>query len=90
MDANYCKQVNSKVLAAHIVVYRSLHLNQELAKLCMQELLIRKSAGDNFDFEAYIEEKLATIPKPIDPEKKALLDRILSNSELRNARKTDA
>jgi hypothetical protein len=84
IDINeYCAKADSKALAAQVVVYRLLHINKELAKSCMEELTRRSNAGDQFDYEKYIEEKLASMPKPLDPEKRALIDRMLANSELR-------
>jgi len=55
------KDADSKVLAAHVVVYRTLGINKELAKACMRELSSRK---DDFDHETFIEEKTAAMPKP--------------------------
>ncbi len=79
----FCKNADSKALAAHIVAYRLLHINQGLAKACMEELTIRANAGDDFDYETYIAEKLKQMPKPLDPEKHAMLNRVISMSEMR-------
>lgn len=54
---------NSEVLAAHVVVYRSLGINKKLAIACMSELASRRKSGDDFNYEEYIENKLATIPQ---------------------------
>lgn len=54
-------QANSEVLAAHVVVYRTLGINRELAKACMQELANRRKFSD-FDYEGFIEEKVKEIP----------------------------
>lgn len=54
----------SKNLAAYVVVYRSLGMNKDIAIACMEELLKRKEAGDDYDFESYIDEEVAKIPLP--------------------------
>ena|SRR4030067_2948974 len=54
----------SKTLAAHVVVYRAINMNKDIAVACMKELMKRRNDGDDYDFEAYIEEELAKIPKP--------------------------
>ena len=54
----------SKTLAAHVVAYRALKTNKDIALACMNELAKRKDDGDNFDYESYIEAELAKIPKP--------------------------
>jgi hypothetical protein len=54
----------SDALAAHVVVYRALKINKDIAIACMKELAKRKEEGDDFDYETYIEEKLAEVPKP--------------------------
>ena len=53
----------SETLAAHVVVYRTLKLDKELALICMQELARRRLVGEEFDYETYIEEKTKTIPQ---------------------------
>ena len=53
----------SKVLAAHVVIYRSLGMNKELAKACMAELATRRKNGDNFEYEDFIDEKVADMPQ---------------------------
>ena len=54
----------SKNLAAYVVVYRSLGMNKDISIACMEELMKRKAAGDDYDFEAYIDEEVAKIPQP--------------------------
>lgn len=54
----------SETLAAHVVVYRALKINKDIALACMKELAKRKEDGDDFDFETYIEDELAKVPKP--------------------------
>lgn len=58
------KTSSSETLAAHVVVYRALKINKDIAVACMKELAKRKDDGDDFDFETYIENKLAEVPKP--------------------------
>lgn len=54
---------SSEALAAYIVMYRTLGINKELAKVCMEELSRRRKLGEDFDYETFIEEKVKTIPK---------------------------
>jgi len=52
-------------LAAQVVVYRSLGMNKDFAISCMAELTRRREEdGEEFDYETFIEEQLAEIPKP--------------------------
>ncbi len=53
----------SKTLAAHVIVYRALGMNKDIAIACMQELAKRKNDGDDFDFEDFIDNELKKIPK---------------------------
>lgn len=61
-------QADSAALAAHVVLYKSLGLFKASAMICMSELLRRRSLGENFDFETFIDLELNKIPKipPID------------------------
>lgn len=54
----------SKALAAHVVVYRGIGLHKSFAVKCLQELVLRKYKGDDFDYESFITEELAKLPKP--------------------------
>jgi len=54
----------SDTLAAYVVVYRALGMEKEIAIACMKELMKRKSEGDEFEFEAFIEDEVAKIPQP--------------------------
>jgi hypothetical protein len=54
----------SEDLAAQVVLYRSLKINKELSTKCMIELAKRREAGDQFDFESFIEQELNKLPKP--------------------------
>lgn len=56
-------QAQSAVLAAYIVAYRALGIDKEFALLCMQELARRRSLGEEYDFEGFIETEVAKIPK---------------------------
>lgn len=53
----------SEELAAHVVVYKSLNIGKEFALFCMMELARRRSLGDDFNFEKYIEVEVEKIPK---------------------------
>jgi hypothetical protein len=66
---SYCKEVDSKTLAANVVVYRLLAINKELAIVCMQELYARRENGDDFKYEEYIERQLKEMPSPNMDEK---------------------
>lgn len=58
------KKAESKDLAAQVVIYRALKLRKEIATLCMQELALRRKNGEDFDYESWIDEKVAELPKP--------------------------
>ena len=53
----------SKTLAAHIVIFKVLGIDREIAILCMKELARRREYGQDFDYETFIEEELTKIPK---------------------------
>jgi len=53
----------SETLAAHVVAYRTIGINKEIAIECMKELSKRRKSGEEFNFENYIEEQVAKIPK---------------------------
>ena len=57
-------KADSKVLAAQVVIYRSLGMNKELAKACMAELAKRRKNGEEFAYEDFIDEKVAEMPQP--------------------------
>lgn len=63
---NNIKNAGSKNLAGYVVAYRLLNIHKELSILCMEELMIRRSNGDDFNFEEYIENELKDAPKPND------------------------
>tara|TARA_Y100000310_G_C20364424_1_gene660497 strand:+ start:14 stop:340 length:327 start_codon:yes stop_codon:yes gene_type:complete len=58
------KTSTSETLAAHVVLYRSLNMNKDIAIACMEELMKRKKNGDDFDFETHIDNEVAKVPKP--------------------------
>jgi hypothetical protein len=60
------KKAGSKNLAGYVVAYRLLKIYKELSILCMEELMSRRAAGDDFNFEEYIENELKDAPKPND------------------------
>lgn len=69
---------NNEVLAAHIVTFRHLGINKELAIASMQILAQRKKEGSDFDYQSYIEEKLAEAPSPqMDEKQKSAIQNII-------------
>lgn len=72
------EEINSQALAAHIVAYKSLGINKDFAIQCMAELGKRRAAGDDFDFEKFIEDELAKIPKLKDINYQNILNNINS------------
>lgn len=62
-----CKKMDSKLLATRIAIFRHLDLNKRLAIQCMEELSTRRANGDDFNFEKYIENKIAQFP-PTKPD----------------------
>jgi hypothetical protein len=60
------KNKDSETLVAIVVAYRSLGCHKEAAVAAMEELSIRRMAGDPFDFEDLLERQLATVPKRSD------------------------
>lgn len=55
---------DSKLLAVHVVVYRGLGIKKDLAIACMSELAKRRSDGEEFDYESFIEQESAKIQQP--------------------------
>lgn len=62
------KQADSATLAAHVVLYKGLGLFKKSAIACMSELQRRRSLGEEFDFESFIETEVNKLPKapPMD------------------------
>lgn len=56
--------LNSETLASAIVAYKAFGLNKDYALQCMQELAKRRSSGDTFLFEEFIEQELNKLEKP--------------------------
>jgi len=81
---NELKDIDSKALGAHVVVFRLLGINKELAVECMEELCIRRDHGDDFNFEQYIEEELKDMPSPTINEKdKSILSKLFKTDLLK-------
>lgn len=57
------KSATSKNLAGYVIVYRMFKLYKDIAAKCMQELMIRRESGDEFDFEKYIKDEVSAAPK---------------------------
>lgn len=57
------KTFSSQKLADIIVSHRYLGFFKNFYEKAMEELSSRRVAGDNFDFESYIEENLKSLPK---------------------------
>jgi len=57
------KTSESSALAAQVIAYRAIGINKDIAIACMEELGQRRNAGDDYDFESYINEEVAKIPK---------------------------
>lgn len=69
---------DSKKLCHIIVSHRYLNMNKELAILAMEELSKRRQNGDDFNFEAFIEESINELP-PLNfnmPDLRLLLSKI--------------
>ena len=56
-------QAESSALAAHVVLYKSLGLFKNSAIVCMLELHRRRSPGEEFEFEDFIDLNLSKLPK---------------------------
>lgn len=54
---------SSTKLAEMVIAYRYLGLYQEISIAAMEELSARRNAGDTFEYEAYIKEKMDGLPK---------------------------
>lgn len=50
-------------LCEMVISCRYLNLDEEIIILCMTELGSRRSAGDDFKFENFIDEKLKELPE---------------------------
>ena len=59
---NNIPSYTSQKLCEMIVCHRYLGFNEEINAACMEELGKRRAAGDNYDFETYIETSLKGLP----------------------------
>ena len=69
----------SETLAAHVVIYKTLNMDKEIALLCMKELAHRRELGEDFDYETYIEEEIKKIPKMRDINLPEMGKKIMAN-----------
>ena len=53
----------SDKLCDMIICDRYFGYNKDVAIFCMEELANRRANGDSFDFETYIKESIAKLPK---------------------------
>lgn len=58
------KEKSSEVLAIQVIAYRAFGSDKDGAEEAMNELSKRRLAGDSFDFESFIEEKIKDFPVP--------------------------
>ncbi len=66
--------MDNKALAAKVAVYRIFGPSYKAgAKEAMAELMKRKLAGSDFDYEAYINEKVSSIKLISGPEKAKMI-----------------
>lgn len=72
-------EIPSKGIAAFVVLYKVLGIQKEFAIFCMEELARRRSLGEDFDFETYIEEKVNLMPKQEIIDIKSITGLIKSN-----------
>jgi hypothetical protein len=64
-DEQMCERIDSfdsENLANIIIAYKYLGLHKKVVPLAMQELAKRRSGGENFNFEEYIESGLKALP----------------------------
>ena len=61
MNLQDLSTINSKILAAQVVAYKLLGINKKLSLQCMQELHLRRTKGDDFDYESFIENQIESI-----------------------------
>jgi hypothetical protein len=72
-DLKIDSNISSETLCAHIVAYKFLGVNRQMAIKCMQEIALRKNKGDVFDYDGFINEELRKLPKPTNMDHKSLL-----------------
>lgn len=78
-DLDRIKNSPSESLAAYIVLFKTLGIGEKLALECMKELALRRSQGESFNFEDFIETESAKIPKT-----SGNLEKITSTFSLKN------
>lgn len=73
------ESLNNETLAAIIISYRVLGLNKDKAKNAMKIILKRNENGENFDYNSYIKNNMAKIPKPyLEKSQKETFKKILN------------
>lgn len=60
LNIGFC---TSKTLASYVVIYKALNIDKELALMSMNELARRRKLGEIFDYESFIDEEIAKMPK---------------------------
>jgi hypothetical protein len=55
-------KLTSEALATRVVLFRTLGFQRDASVAAMNELTIRKAAGDSFDYERWIEEEIKKFP----------------------------
>lgn len=56
------KSYSSEYLAEIVITYKYIGLHKNVAIFAMQELSSRRSLGDNFNYEEYIESGVKSLP----------------------------
>lgn len=56
------KKFSTQKLCEIIITYRYMNIFREEAVICMQELASRREAGDQFDYETFIETEGKKLP----------------------------
>jgi len=57
------KQFCSRSLAANVIAFRVLFINKKVSLYSMEELFYRKSLGDDFDYELFINSEMSKMPE---------------------------
>jgi len=78
-DLKIDSSISSEALCAHVVVYKFLGINRDMAVKCMQEIALRKSNGDSFDYDGFISSEISKLPKPQEINHNSLLSVFNSN-----------
>lgn len=72
-DLKINSEISPEALCAHVVAYKFLGVNRDMAIKCMQEIALRKAKGDEFDYDGFISSEIEKLPKPQDIDHKGLL-----------------